>query len=876
VKVRVASAGTGKTTSLVEAYLAALAEHPPYRMAAVTFTRSAAADLAARLREAVAGSPYAALSHTVFATTIHGFFAGLLRLFAPYLGIDPAFHRIEAPEAELLFAEEARSQLYVAGLEDELELLLALFRKRSLAPELRPAGPGARALYALFRTVEAGYRRRYLERMLGPTEIERLAYRLLGILKRDATLANRLRARLRRVFVDEYQDTSPLQGLVFEGLAELGIGLYLVGDPKQSIYAFRNADVEVFRRALRVGERLPPLQKTYRHPPALAAFLNRLTEGLAERRLGFSREEAPPVEAARRGPGWVGLLRLSGEPLDRLRPREAAWLAHWLARLHREERVPYRAMAVLVRSYGSIRFLEAAFQRWGIPYVVLGGRGLFDRPEVQDLYHALKAVLDPEDRLSLASFLHSPFVGLSLAQALAVVEAPDPMAAMDSTVRGYLEALRDRAARTPPLAFLEALVRNPGPWGQSFLERLSPAARVNVDAVLFKLARAATGRYPLLIAAFERLAQVEDEGAFAEGGEDAVRVLTIHKAKGLEWPVVWAFDLNRAGGGRDDAIYVEPGGGAFARKGDPKFEAFKRAWKEREADEAYRLLYVALTRARERLYLSYSLGPRAPGHGNPAHAIEALAAWKWPELVFAERRGGPPPPERPSTSQRELPSGDAVPPPVRPGELPPVVSPTALLAERRYPDDPEGPVEPEAAPVRLVARAVGVLVHFAIAQNWPPDPFRLEALMNQEVVAPLSPEERRRVGTEVRRLLLAYQRMLEGPLVPLREREEDLAEWPFVLPFGGSVIEGVIDRLYRVGGEWYLEDYKTDRVEGDLMAHAQSAGHVFQLAVYARAVTEALGVRPRVRLVFLRTQEVLDLPEKVLDMAFRSPQLLPG
>ncbi len=303
VKVRVASAGTGKTKSLVEAYLAALAEHPPYRMAAVTFTRSAAADLAARLQDAVAGSPHAALSHTVFATTIHGFFAELLRLFAPYLGIDPAFHRIEAPEAELLFAEEARSQLYVMGLEDEVEVLLALFRKRSLAPELRPEGPGAQALYALFESVEAGYRRRYLERWLGPTEIERLAYRLLGILKRDAALAERLRARLRQVFVDEYQDTSPLQGRVFEGLAELGVELYLVGDPKQSIYAFRNADVEVFRRALRVGERLPPLRKTYRHPPALAAFLNRLTEGLAERRLGFSREEAPPVEAARAG-GW--------------------------------------------------------------------------------------------------------------------------------------------------------------------------------------------------------------------------------------------------------------------------------------------------------------------------------------------------------------------------------------------------------------------------------------------------------------------------------------------------------------------------------------------------------------------------------------------
>ena len=881
MRVQIASAGTGKTTRLVAVYLKALDRHPPYRMAAVTFTRAAAAELATRLSRAIAESPRAELAGTVFATTIHGFFAELLRLFAPYLGLDPDFQRLEAPEAELLFAEEARSLLYLKGLEGELEALLALFQKRSLAGELRPQGPGAEALFALFGEALAAYHRRYLERHLGPTEIERQARRLVGLLTRNRALAARLRDRFRRVFVDEYQDTSPLQGEVFEGLAGLGVELYLVGDPKQSIYAFRNADVEVFRRALRVGERLPPLTKTYRHPPRMAAFLNRLTDGLARRRLGFSPEEAPPVEPAREGPSRVGLLKLEGEALDRLRPREAAWLAHRLSRLHREEGVPYRAMAVLVRSYGSIRFLEAAFRRHRVPYVVLGGRGLFHRPEVQDLYHALKAVLDPDDRLALASFLHSPFVGLSLEEALAVAAAPDPRSALAGrgAVRAYLEALRERAGRTPPLAFLEELVREPGPSGAGFLERLAPEARVNVDAVLFKLARVAAGRYPLLLAAFERLARVEDEGAFAEGGEDAVRVLTVHKAKGLEWPVVWAFDLNRGGGGDDPEIYVEPGGGAFARKGDPAYPGFQKAWKAREADEAYRLLYVALSRARERLYLSYSLGPRRPRRGNPAHALEALAPWEWPELkgASAVRRGGPPPPAAGRPQPRAAPPpAPEPPPPAGPGPLPAVVSPSALLEERAAVEDPEGPAEPDGAPARLLARAVGVLVHFAIAQDWPPEPEPLDALLRQEVARPLTAQERARVREEVAALLAAYRRLLAGPLVPLSQREEDRAEWPFVLPWKGAVIEGVIDRLYRAGGVWYLEDYKTDRVEGDLLDHAQKAGYAFQLGVYARAVGDALGVRPRVRLVFLRKEQVLELDEEVLEAALADPQLLPG
>ncbi len=878
MKVRVASAGTGKTTSLVEAYREALAVHPPYRMAAVTFTRAAAAELAARLQEALLASPHRALAHTVFATTIHGFFAELLRLFAPFLGLDPAFRRLEAAEAELLFAEEARSRLFVLGLEGELEPLLALFKKRSLAPALTPEGPGANALFNLFREVEAGYRRRYLERLLGPTEIELHAHRLVGLLGKNEALAKRLRSRVRRLFVDEYQDTSPLQGEVFEGLARLGLELYLVGDPKQSIYAFRNADVEVFRRAMRRGERLPPLTTTYRHPPRMAAFLNRLTGGLAERGLGFRPEEAPPVEAAEERPSTVGLLKLEGEPLERLRPREARWLAARLLRLHQSEGIPFREMAVLVRSYGSIRFLERAFRRVRVPYVVLGGRGLFHRPEVQDLYRALRAVLDPEDRLSLASFLHSPFVGLPLAEALAVAEAGDPAAALSrwTEVAAYLEALRERAAKSAPMAFLEALVREEGPGGASFLARLAPEARVNVDAVLFKLARVAAGRYPLLLAAFERLAQAEDEGAFAEGGEDAVRVLTIHKAKGLQWRVVWAFDLNRAGGGADAPIYVEAGGGRFARAGDPAFEGFKRAWKAREADEAYRLLYVAVSRASERLFMSYSLGPRPPARGNPAHALEALAAWDWDELAFAVRRGPPPEVKAPGRGGEAAEPPPPVPPPVGPGAFSPVVSPSALIEETFAPEDPEGPLEPAAALGRMRGRAVGVLVHHAIAENWSADEGTRDRLARQEVLEPFTGAERAALLDEALALLRAYERLLAGPLAPLEARDEDYAEWPFVLPFGEAVIEGVIDRLYRVGEGWVLEDYKTDRVEGDLLAHAREAGYAFQLAVYRRAVGAALGVVPRVRLVFLRHEEVVELGEDVLAAALAEPKLLPG
>ena len=892
MEVYLASAGTGKTHALVERYLEALRLHPPYRLAAVTFTRAAAAELTLRIRErllalektddplAPQARAYAEMIPAAPIGTIHAFFAELLRLAAPWLELDPEFLRIEADEAALLFDEEARSYLFeTLGHPDPDALgdLISLYARRSLARRLLPAGTISRHRGRLFQAVWERFWTRLGGEVLGPTEIELAADRLLDLAEGDPELAGRLRARLAWIFVDEYQDTSPLQGRVFERLEGLGVRLLVVGDPKQAIYAFRNADVEVFRRAQRRAERVHYLGTSYRHARALVAFLNRFTRELASRGLGFTPDEAPKVRARPGAPeGRVEALKVEGpRPLADLRRAEAREVARWLWERHEAGR-KWSEMAVLVRSRTSYEALKPALLAEDVPHVFVGARGFFRLREIRDLVQAARAALDPGDRLALGAFLRGPFGGLSLGEVAAVLRAEDPLAALSAWphVKARLLALAERARMLEPVRFFEELARARLIEGSSYLELLEPRARANVDRLLFLLASKRFSRLELLLRELEELRALDAEAEVAEGGFDAVRVYTFHGAKGLEWPVVAVFDLARGERRERERVYVAPGEGRYAFMGDPAYPEFEASWKAREEDEFHRLLYVAFSRPREALLFSYSVSMRKTGEGprpqprGLARVLEVLGVMDWPELrarkLWIEKS--------PSVLSAHDDRAPAAPDPalsrsIEPGPWPPVTSPTALKAERLEPSyaDPEA-IYAEPDPLgRGLGRVVGTLVHAAIAAGWGPE--RVDWLLRQEAAQHLTEEERRQVREAILELLRAYGDLLGGPLPSLEARERDHAELPFVYPLGRTVIHGVIDRLYRVGGAWFLEDYKTDRVEGDLLAYAKAQGYDFQLAVYRQAVEAALGVRPRVRLVFLARKEVLELSEDLLEAA---------
>ena len=616
MRVRVASAGTGKTTSLVLRYLQLVdGGRPLRRIAGVTFTRAAADELRQRVGAGIeevltdggylgsafrpAGEPAAfrrarrELGGAVL-STIHGFMIATLRLSAPVLGLDPDFGVLGEWEAAAMFEEEVRGlQLLAADPghprhadaallgERAGELMMALFGKRSLAPELEPGGAAhERALLALFRSAYERYLARLSGALVAPGEVERRALKALDVPQARA----RLVARFPVALVDEFQDVNPVQGAFFRRLEAMGVQVEVVGDPKQSIYGFRNADVEVFRAALddaeRAGEVDAPLTDTRRHARAVTDFLNRLTEGLARRSLGFGPREAPPVRAAGAQADKSGQVALhwvvGDERMAALRAREGAVLAEALRR-HHADGVPYDAMAVLARSYGGLAVAEEALRGAGVPCVMLQGRGYYDRSEIRDLYHALRVGIRPEG-MSLAAFLRGPFGQLDLARVDAVMRAERPLQALRDTSAAVADRIETLQAivRLPPLEALKRLIRDPLVDGRRYVEFLDERARQNVDALLFEVAARTPRDLEVLLDRLELLSRQAEAGDVPQSG-DGVRLLTVHRSKGLEFALTAVFDAGRMLVARTDALYLDPRDGRPRLAGSEGFEEARQA-----------------------------------------------------------------------------------------------------------------------------------------------------------------------------------------------------------------------------------------------------------------------------------------------------------
>jgi len=947
MRVRVASAGTGKTTSLVVRVLRAIDEGVPLRrIAAVTYTRTAAAELRARVGEGIAAvrADGAYLDGLVRVdpahqarfdeaalelggatmATIHGFLIEALRSVAPALGLDPAFALFGEGEALATFEEELRGLAYVAQDpahplapvfgrlgEVAVEEALALFAQRSLAADPRPLDAEAADLWAWYQAAYDRWSARHLPERLSPAEVERHALRCAE----SPVLAARVVARAPLILVDEYQDVNPLQGRLFEALARAGAQLEVVGDPKQSIYGFRAADVEVFRRAAEraAGEGTldPPLVETRRHAPEVAALLNHLTGRLALEGWGFGPGEAPDVRPAGPQATRVGRVELhwwrdDERPLSEVRPAEFAWLAGRLRRLHQDEGRPWVDAAVVARSHAALAAVETALRGAGVPAVLRQGRGFFTRPELRDLWHALRFALDPRG-LSLAAVLHGPFGGLDAAAAAAVARAADPERALGRRAPAVAERLRAlaRSLRSDPSNAVAALAYEPWIDGVPFVARLPQRARDNVDALVVELAERPAADLERLVDRFERLARETDAGDVPQAG-DGVTLLTVHAAKGLEWPVVAVVD---AGGGRRERsppVLLDARDGGLARRGTPAHAALEAEARRRAEGETFRALYVALSRARDHLIVSGSQGGGGPGPwlrafhlaglgpAAGAGAAQADAVARALGVELARERVEPVGPLRPPAAPRSAAPAAAwagrVP---RPAPFPPVVSPSWVAlegvgraAEPRVrapwpaplaaPDAPadEGdgerrPLDPEDGE-RFAGHgaAVGTLVHDALARGLRAEtagdrPSSLEGLAGQEVLFAFPPAARATILAEVGTLVEGFWALVgSGALPAPGAADEDHAELPFAFEAGGSTWQGVIDRLLRVGARWHVDDYKSDR---RLVAER----YHFPLATYVRAVELVRGVRPTARLVDLRRRRVLVVPDDALRAAWR-------
>jgi ATP-dependent helicase/nuclease subunit A len=505
------------------------------------------------------------------------------------------------------------------------------------------------------------------------------------------------------IMVDEFQDTNRLQLDVLEALER--DNLFAVGDEFQSIYRFRHADVSIFRErrerrgagrvrrlahnfrsgeelldvlngafAPELGERFAPLVAGAPAPPADADGTLRL----------FDPDPAggdPPVELLVTDQrGWnepeleraLGLVALAPQPWRRA---EARLVAH---RLRAEIDAGRRPgdVVVLVRATASLRLLEQALEEQGLPTYVVGGRGYWSQEQVRDGVAYLAALANPQDEQALLGVLASPFCGAGTDALVLLAEAGRERDGLwpvlrDAETTPWIEHLpaaererltgfvrvfaaeREHAERTPVEVLLERAIVATG-YDLAVLARSGGERRLANLRKLMRLARdyeRAEGRDLrgfIEYAATQNLIEArEGEAALESEGLDAVRLMTIHRAKGLEFPVVCVADLGRAAGGARERLLIGRDGGVGLRLapiggGEPVaalgWQRLADAEQAEEAEEERRLFYVAMTRACERLILSGGVdGERwpAPRPGGPPIDWIARALTGDPAVVFA-------------------------------------------------------------------------------------------------------------------------------------------------------------------------------------------------------------------------------------------------
>ncbi|MBO9521627.1 MAG: ATP-dependent helicase [Nocardioidaceae bacterium] len=691
-----AGPGTGKTTTLVEAIVERIEGRgaAPESVLALTFSRKAAD----QLRDRVA----ARLGRTTTAgvcATFHSFAYGLLRRFAPAELYVAPLRLLSAPEQDTVLREllehhpEAvswpdalRHALGTRGFAREVHAVLGRAREKGLDPE------DLRRLGAEHRLPEFEAAGLFLEQYLTVLDSEG-ATDYADLIRRATIEAaahrDELRAQFRHVFVDEYQDTDPGQVALLRQLAGDGRDLVVVGDPHQSIYAFRGADVrgildfpEQFPAASGTPAPVAVLRRTRRFGPRLMAAAQRVAGQLAwagsigeEARVAFREPVCEP------GPYGAGRVQVHTFDTERA---EAEHLADLLRRAHLTDGLGWDEMAVLVRSGRStLPGLRRALTAAGIPVEVAADEvPLVRDPAVQPLLDALRAVLnldnhDPE---------HVGYVDAGRAEAMLL----GPLAGLDAgDVRRLGRRLRQREKarvlgpgerhRTSRellrLAvvdgtFLDGLDGPEVDRARLFASLLAEARRVldggeDATAVLWtlwsgtdwpqRLQRAAEQRgtgsgrahrdLDSLCALFETAARTEEQRdhtgvaaflATLEGQEipadtlaerglrgAAVRLLTAHRSKGLEWRLVVVAHVQQ--GGWPDLRRRSTLLGADRIGADPTGRgALQPPVSTRELlAEERRLFYVACTRARERLVVTAVASPEDDGE-QPSRFLEEL------------------------------------------------------------------------------------------------------------------------------------------------------------------------------------------------------------------------------------------------------------
>ncbi|MGE5306265.1 MAG: UvrD-helicase domain-containing protein [Alphaproteobacteria bacterium] len=799
-------------------------------------------------------------------------------------------------------------------------------------------------LWAVLAPFAARFREVFVRE--GFLSFDALLMRARDLVRDHAAVREELKRHYRAILIDEFQDTDPIQYEILLYLAErpgsaagdwrkvkLAPGkIFVVGDPKQSIYAFRRADIEAY---LEVVEKIIKAQNgiecrlttNFRSNAAILNLVNGVFTAVMQAREGLQ----PPYLAIHPAPGRLAsatggvpgvVIRKTvsaGGAIDAQTARrlEGESLARWLSEeLLGKAEIPNaqgatatvqpKDVALLLRKLTDIHDYLEPLRRHNIRYVVEGERHFYAAKEIIDAVNLLRAVDNPHDRVALVGVLRSPLGGLDdrqiyelhhrnlldfrCAERVHDKDFPTPLAEFyrilarlhDETRMLPVGAAVTHVFSSLPIKLLAACHFH-GEQAVANIEKLRQQAELLGRAGVITLKEA--------IRQLERrVLEIKEDGesVLAEENVDAVRIMSIHKAKGLEFPVVVLAGCHAGADGRratdGEALFDWSSGLTGTRVGQswdlPGLYIAEKV-RMRTEEEQKRLLYVAMTRARERLVISCAPADRrssgsflsmlddvlggaiesaqnskslsigegiaeiqiasasltAPGKAR-SKASHAKRHWAPLIEIWQKRR-----------ARFALESGKR-----------PFTTPTLLKRQEEELTEAKSHRAYSMIP-RATALIVGELAH-RFLQEWDlgTDTDAFHSRLNPFVahwLAEKSFGERRDITTELEKILSPFfhsaaYRELAGARILGREV-------PLLMPWGDSVMEGVIDLIYEHNGLLYLADYKTDRIERkDLRAGPERYRH--QAEIYSRAARQSLNREVAAfKLIFLCLGETVEV-----------------
>jgi DNA helicase II / ATP-dependent DNA helicase PcrA len=618
-----AGAGSGKTRVLTHrvAHLVATGEAKPSEILAITFTNKAAQEMRGRV-EGLVGR----IVRLMWVMTFHSACARILRAEAERLGYTPRFS----------IYDEADSVRLVRRCLDELSIDPKRFAPRAIKSQisqaknqLQDAAAYREQVGSFFEQTAADVYELYEQRIheMNAVDFDDLLFRTVNVLELFPDVAERYRNTFRWILVDEYQDTNHAQYRLLQLLAGEQRNVCVVGDDDQSIYGFRGADINNildFERDF-PGAAVVKLEQNYRSTQTILSAANAVVShnvGRKPKELWSDVGEGDPVR----------VTELDDEHA------EARFVAAEIERLRDEEGISSSEVAVFYRTNAQSRVLEDTLVRFGVGYQVIGGTKFYERAEIKDALAYLTLLVNPADAVSFGRVVNSPkrgigqtTVGRVVAHANTMGEPVTEIAAVPELVPGLgppavkaldrfssiLERLRELSEHTSVGDLLESTLQESGYFEALEAERTIEAqGRLENLHELIGVGREFDANWegergqPALAEFLQQLSLYSEQDGLRDS-EELVTLMTLHNAKGLEYPVVFMI-------GCEEGVFPH-----------------SRSIDEGNLEEERRLCYVGITRAERKLYVSYAstrtlYGARS--YNMPSRFIDELPA----ELTDAE------------------------------------------------------------------------------------------------------------------------------------------------------------------------------------------------------------------------------------------------